>query len=123
MVQSVLVSTVQQGIVCRWDTEHENDGGVNNDQVVRKFLGNAIAGGVGVIPQLPLSMTVKIHNPGTQSAARGIQILQLFRPFAQAGQVSINWNCERKDEHLWELHTSNVRRLRLYPGVLIKLVA
>ena len=98
-----------------WDTAQENDGGVNNDPEVRDFLAACVAGGHGRHPPLPFEMSVSSHNPATQRAARGIEVLQQRRPFSQAAKVRVAWNCEPQRAPAWRLTTTNVRRLRLYP--------
>lgn len=106
-------------ILCR-DTDNENDGGVNNDPEVRAFLASVIKNGNGQAPRLPFQLEVSSHNPATQPAARGVEFLQLHRPFSSAGKVKIVWNCEEaalpgSAASPWQLRTTNVRRLRLYP--------
>jgi hypothetical protein len=59
-------------------------------------------------------MDISSHNPATQPAARGVEFLQLHRPFSSPGKVRVVWNCKGGAAAPWELRTSNVRRLRLY---------
>ena len=49
-----------------------------------------------------------------QPMARGIEMLQLTRPFQQAGRVRIDWSCEVDSASPWHVRTSNVQRIRLY---------
>lgn len=102
--------------MCR-DTNAENDGGVNNDPEVRNFLASVIANGHGQAPRVPFELEVSSHNPATQPTARGVEFLQLHRPFASPGKVRVVWNCEEGSAVAlpWALRTTNVRRLRLYP--------
>ena len=53
-----------------WDTDAENDGGVNNDPRVREFLAELIQGGAGTHPPLPPQYEVVSHNPATQPGGR-----------------------------------------------------
>ena len=105
---------------CR-DTNEENDGGVNNDPEVRAFLSSVIANGNGQAPRVPSQLEIFSHNPATQPGVRGVEFLQLHRPFVSAGKVRVVWNCDevalssRAVAAPWELRTTNVRRLRLYP--------
>ena len=66
---------------------------------------------------MPLQLEVSSHNPATQPTARGVEFLQLHRPFTSPGKVRVVWNCEEGSAVAppWALRTTNVRRLRLYP--------
>lgn len=107
--------------MCR-DTDEENDGGVNNDPEVRTFLASVLANGNGQAPSVPLHLEVSSHNPATQPTARGVEFLQLHRPFVSPGKVRVAWSCTEAAVSSapaaappWQLWTTNVRRLRLYP--------
>ena len=111
-----------------WDTNAENDGGVNNDPAVRQFLADLIQGGAGSHPPLPDSYEISSHNPATMPGGRGVRLLQLARPFTAAGKVKVkSWgptseHCLIKDKgggsqpNSIVLRTSNLRRFQLRPA-------
>ena len=99
-----------------WDTKTTNDGGVMNDETMRKFLAKAIKAEEKSVAAthadaLP-AFTLSVANPATQHGRYGLRVLQQ-RHTLRSSQLRVR---PSDAGGLWAIETRNVRRFSLRCG-------
>ena len=100
-----------------WDTKYENDGGVTNDDQMRKFFKmvrrqefdeNQIES-----EDSNAEFVITVYNPGSVSSKHGIQILQQIISFQKSFLKVYKSVKTRNSEVSFLLETANVRRIKI----------
>jgi hypothetical protein len=98
-----------------WDTIYPNDGGVMNDEKMRKFYKSIIKNGLQYPPRFPNTITHTVSNPASSMGRGGFQVRQQMISY-RVSRISIEKKAMGGVDNnvvLLELKTENVKRIRI----------
>eukprot|EP01084_Bolivina_argentea_P038027 70316_1 len=98
-----------------WDTIHENDGGVVNDEEMRLYFKQIISKSQhNQQIKCKREFTLTVYNPATVSSKNGIRILQSLKSYQKA-TFSVECRNNKKNGNICmcRVYTTNIRRVEI----------